>query len=339
MKGRVERALECFSKSIAKWSARCLGEVRVRPDVLTERAALMGLPEPSQISANGSCRLLKAGDRWLAFNLPRPEDLELVPALLCEPETSDPWKQLEASLSGCNANDLLEQARLLGLAVSAIGEARPEEEAHRVFSLQLERQANRWSRAPRVVDMSALWAGPLCGGLLAEAGCEVVKVEAAHRPDTIRLNSPEFFARLNDRKRDLVLDFQSRSDWEHLAGLIKDADVLITSVRRRAIDSLGLEALLRQRSQPLIWIAITGHGLSDPDAERIGFGDDCAAAGGLVAWRENGPSFIGDALADPLTGLYAAAVALRALASRKSGVFDIALSRVAAMVTKLEEAA
>lgn len=223
--------------------------------------------------------------------------------------------------------------------MAAAGEVQSGDDACRFSSSLASQQANRWDRAPRVVDMSALWAGPLCGGLLAEAGCEVVKIEAAHRPDTIRRSSPEFFARLNGHKLDHALDFKEPADREQLAALIEDADVLITSVRRRAIDSLGLAALARQRTRPLIWIAITGHGLSGLGAERIGFGDDCAVAGGLVAWREDGPCFVGDALADPLTGLYAAATALRALALRESGMFDLALSRVAAMVTALEEAA
>ncbi len=50
--------------------------------LLNERAQLMGFKEPSQISANGSCYLLKTKDhQWIALNLSRDSDWALLPAL------------------------------------------------------------------------------------------------------------------------------------------------------------------------------------------------------------------------------------------------------------------
>jgi hypothetical protein len=65
----------------------------------------------------------------------------------------------------------------------------------------------------------------------------------------------------------------------------------------------------------------------------VAFGDDAAAAGGLVAWTATGPVFAGDALADPLTGLAAAAAARgpRVGAGRR-WLVDLALAAVAAWV-------
>jgi crotonobetainyl-CoA:carnitine CoA-transferase CaiB-like acyl-CoA transferase len=63
----------------------------------------------------------------------------------------------------------------------------------------------------------------------------------------------------------------------------------------------------------------------------VAFGDDAAAAGGLVRWTAAGePEFLGDALADPLTGLAAAAGALQALAEGGGVIVDAALARTAA---------
>ena len=73
-------------------------------------------------------------------------------------------------------------------------------------------------------------------------------------------------------------------------------------------------------------MAITAHGFAGPGATRVGFGDDCAAAGGLVRWEDGAPRFLGDALADPLTGLEAA---LAVLAGQR-GLVDMAMARVAA---------
>ena len=76
----------------------------------------------------------------------------------------------------------------------------------------------------------------------------------------------------------------------------------------------------------LAWVTITAHGFTGEGAGRVGFGDDCAVAGGLVRWEAGKPRFLGDALADPLTGLDAAT---RVLAGER-GLIDMAMARVAA---------
>ena len=94
---------------------------------------------------------------------------------------------------------------------------------------------------------------------------------------------------------------------------------------------LGLdEERLFSLNPGLLWIAITAHGWRGEGAMRIGFGDDCAAAGGLVRREGAAPLFLGDALADPLTGLTAATWALEAIAAGRSGLLDVALAQTAA---------
>lgn len=91
---------------------------------------------------------------------------------------------------------------------------------------------------------------------------------------------------------------------------------------------------LAKRNPGLVWIAVTGHGWSGASGERIGFGDDCAAAGGLVRWDERGaPQFMGDALADPLTGLSSAIAGLEALSLGGGYLVDAALAQTAAQTT------
>jgi hypothetical protein len=63
---------------------------------------------------------------------------------------------------------------------------------------------------------------------------------------------------------------------------------------------------------------------------RVAFGDDAAAAGGLVRWTSRGaPRFLGDALADPVTGLMAARGALEGLIAGGGVLVDVALARCA----------
>ncbi|MGZ3403979.1 MAG: CoA transferase [Phenylobacterium sp.] len=188
-------------------------------------------------------------------------------------------------------------------------------------------------RPLRVIDLSSLWAGPLCGALLARAGCDVRKVESAGRPDVARLSTPGFFAELNGGKSELALDFSDPHDLDHLRREIAAADVLITSARPRAFDQLGLSPEAVFVANPgLVWTAVTGYGWEGPLRHRVAFGDDAAAAGGLVRWRQDRPEFMGDALADPLTGLAAAAGTLKALAEGGGVLVDVAMARTAAGV-------
>ena len=79
-------------------------------------------------------------------------------------------------------------------------------------------------------------------------------------------------------------------------------------------------------------MAITGYGQNPPEREWVAFGDDAAAAGGLVVWDDEGPCFCADAVADPLTGLVAATAASIVLATGGRRLIDVALARTAAAV-------
>ena len=63
---------------------------------------------------------------------------------------------------------------------------------------------------------------------------------------------------------------------------------------------------------------------------RVAFGDDAAAAAGLVGWYNDRPNFVGDAIADPATGLLATIAALSAAKCGGSWLLDAALTRSAA---------
>ena len=200
-----------------------------------------------------------------------------------------------------------------------------------------ERGASRSAGALRVIDLSALWAGPLCGAVLAEMGASVTKVESLTRLDPTRTSTPEFFRRLNGRKSELSLDFASAEGRARLSDVFAGADVVITSARPRAFAALGLAPEAVFAANPsLVWVAITGYGWTGAASERVGFGDDTAAAGGLVHRTPAGePRFQGDALSDPVTGLAAALGALQALEDGGGVLVDAAMARCAAAAAAL----
>ena len=102
-----------------------------------------------------------------------------------------------------------------------------------------------------VVDLSALWAGPLCGDLLAAAGATVVKVESPSRPDGARRGPAAFFDLLNWRKQSVALDLQRAEGPRLLHALVQRADVVIEASRPRALAQLGISARrLVERGRP-----------------------------------------------------------------------------------------
>ena len=304
--------------------------VDVRTLGILDRRGLLTLHPPGLISPNRACRMFRCADDWMALNLARDDDRELVGAWLrCDVE-EDPWPAILRIARTRPAAELRADAILLGLPAGRVGEiTAPNPRA----PIPMGKPARRpRGGAPRVVDTSALWAGPMCGAILAEAGCDVTKVESTRRPDPTRTGAPLFFQRLNGRKRDLPLDLGAPEGQGRLREEILAADILITSARPRAFASLGLSPEDVFRANPaLTWVAITGYGWTGDAASRVAFGDDAAAAGGLVRWTKGGaPRFLGDALADPVTGLAAALGALKGLASGGGVLVDISLARSAA---------
>lgn len=185
--------------------------VAVREDVLTERAALLDLGEPGAVSANGSCRMIRARDGWLAVNLPRESDLEALPAWIgCEPD-GDLWRAIAEAAITCGADVLVEDAQRLGLPVARVGVV-PRTSMNAPLIRMAPHHAGARGQPLRALDLSSLWAGPLCGALLAEAGVEVVKIESRGRPDTLAQSSPAFFDRLNGAKVCEALDFADPAD-------------------------------------------------------------------------------------------------------------------------------
>ena len=292
------------------------------PALLGERAAIAGHSRQGDVSCGGACRLLRATDGWIALSLPRDDDRALLPAWLERDVRTD--QDLTEGVAARSSAVLVERAALLGLPCGALGEVREPKlpalllaEGDRVTSLS----------SLTVVDLSSLWAGPLCAQLLAEAGAQVIKVESTRRPDGARLGPADFYDLLHSGTKSVVLDFTSPEGRAALAELIARADVVIEASRPRALEQLGIDA---RAGGARVWLSITGYGREQ--AARVGFGDDAAVAGGLVAWDANGPVFAADAAADPAAGLLAAVAVLDRLRAGGRWLVDVSLAGAAALL-------
>jgi crotonobetainyl-CoA:carnitine CoA-transferase CaiB-like acyl-CoA transferase len=304
------------------------------PALLGERAAIFGASRRGTTSPGGTCRLLRAADRWIAVNLARPDDVSLLPAWLGEGPTDDPWRFAAERVAQRPAAEVVEQARLLGLPAAVAADPRPDAPPWCRVAARGPAATRANKEVPLVIDLSSLWAGPLCAQLLALAGARVVKVESARRPDGARSGPPGFFDLMNAGKASVALDFGSDASRAQLRRLVERADIVVESSRPRALAQLGIDAAALVASVPgVTWVSITGYGRGEPGAGWVAFGDDAGVAAGLaVATGPEGgpPLFCGDAIADPLTGLHAAVSALASWSGGGGHLLDLALCDVAA---------
>lgn len=326
-------------------------------EVLSERAAIAGLRRGAPCSAGRAFRVLRAADGWVGLNLARASDTELIPAWLEEPVVvADPWPAVSALVAERDARALAGRARLLGLPAAAYPSSCVDDEqlaardqlgevSPLVLNGQVRRVVERtgtvepvarrdWTLPPTlVVDLSSLWAGPLCGHILTILGARVVKVESVDRPDGARFGPAAFYDLLHAGQESVAVDLRTSEGRAVLAGLVDVADVVIEGSRPRALRQLGVvaeEVLARARTK--CWASITGYGRTGPWSNAVGFGDDTAVAGGLLAFDPGTgmPAPCGDAIADPLTGVHAALVATACRLGGGTWLADLALREHAA---------
>ena len=305
---------------------------------LSERAGSLLFQPAGRASCGGATRLLRAADGWIAVTLARPDDRRALPAWLgVDPDStfvvtnSDPWVEVARRVGERRSAELVDLATLLGLACAVVGETAP---TAGVILAHLGDAAPSPLAGLRVANLASLWAGPLAADVLARLGADVAFVESTTRPDGARgdadmvrrhahraaLRRCRFPHRHRCRPAELVGGSGRRRD----RGIPTRAPSNSWASRPRTSCRVVLECGCRSRA--------TARGPSE--ANRVGFGDDAAAAGGLVGVAEGGPVFIADAIADPITGLVAASTIVDLIGAGGRWVVDVALARVAAAVAQ-----
>ncbi|EFI62996.1 MULTISPECIES: CaiB/BaiF CoA-transferase family protein [Comamonas] len=180
----------------------------------------------------------------------------------------------------------------------------------------------------KVLDLSRVFAGPLCGMVLADFGAEVVKVEHPGRGDDtrdwgIRIGKTEttYYNSMNRNKRSITLDLQTPEGVKILHELLPQFDVLIHNFKTGGAEKLGLGYEQLKAIKPdLIYCAVAGYDSSGPEAKRPGYDLVIQGEAGLMALNgEAGmpPLKFGVAVVDLVTGMYAAQAVLAALFRRE----------------------
>ena len=167
----------------------------------------------------------------------------------------------------------------------------------------------------KVVDFSAVFAGPICSRFLLDCGAEVIKVETPKVGDLTRGigGITPVFAHFNAGKRSIAVDLKNPSGQELIRELIIDADIVIENFRPGIMSKFGLDyESLRPQKPDLIYCSISGFGQSGPYVGRAAFAPIVHAASGFDSSHTHAqpddefhPPTWDIMVADILTGTYA----------------------------------
>ena len=185
----------------------------------------------------------------------------------------------------------------------------------------------------RVVDISSSYAAPTASMYLGDMGADVIKVEPV-RGDDARFWGPPFlngeaawFLSVNRNKRSICLDIREAAGRDVLFRLLESADVFVENLNPSKLEKHGLDLQsLGERFPHLVICALSGFGLTGPDAALPGYDLIAQARSGMmsVTGDDGVPQRVSTALSDVATGTVAAfAIAAALVRQRTTGVGEI----------------
>lgn len=179
----------------------------------------------------------------------------------------------------------------------------------------------------RVVDLTAMFNGPLATMILGDQGADVVKIEPPGTGDVIRQFGPRraevgaVFQAVNRNKRSVVLDLQTPRGLDLLLRLADRADVFVQNFRPGVVERLGVGPdALRARNPRLIYASISAYGEEGPLASRPAFDSMLQAVSGIAdSQGDDRPTLVRNAICDKVSGLQMAQAITAALFARERG--------------------
>lgn len=211
----------------------------------------------------------------------------------------------------------------------------------------------------RVLALEQQVAAPYCTMMLADQGAEIIKIERPGVGDSAREMAPilkgddgnmvsGYFARFNRNKKSVTLDFTNPEGLAILKEMIASSDIIVENNRPGTMEKVGLTwDVIHEINPKIVYVAISGFGrlpqYPSPFADRPAYDIIAQAMGGLMhlAGQKDGPpTWLGVAIGDVGTGVYASYAALLGyIKSQKSGVGSfIDISMYDCMVALAERA-
>ncbi|MBI2728158.1 MAG: CoA transferase [Polaromonas sp.] len=193
----------------------------------------------------------------------------------------------------------------------------------------------------RVLDLSRVLAGPWATQALADMGAEIIKIEQPGSGDDTRRMGPPFirdkdsgrdtdaayFLACNRGKQSVAIDIATPQGQQLVRALAAKCDVLVENFKVGGLKKYGLDyESLKAELPGLVYCSITGFGQTGPYRKRAGYDFLIQGMGGLMSVTGErdgqpggGPQKAGVALADIMSGMYAALAIVSALRHRDSG--------------------
>ncbi len=190
----------------------------------------------------------------------------------------------------------------------------------------------------RAVELGSTVAGPFCARLLADFGCDVIKIEQAEGDAVRSLGHRHkgrslYNASIQRGKRIVSLDLRTDKGRDLARQLCERADIVVENFRPGTLEGWGLGYETLSKNNPgLVMVRISGFGQDGPYSRRGGYGVVCEAVSGLreiTGEPDRPPPRAATPLTDYIAGLYAAFGAVMAILQRhatgRGQVVDTAL--------------
>ncbi len=186
----------------------------------------------------------------------------------------------------------------------------------------------------KIIDMSRVLAGPWAGQLLADYGADVIKIERPDTGDDTRHWGPPwlqdadgestkeagYFQATNRNKRSVTVNLAHSKGQQLIRQLVTKSDILLENYKVGSLKRYGLDKdALCDLNPRLIYCSVSAYGQSGSKSREAGYDAIMQAAGGLmsITGDVDKPAKVGVAIADIMTGMYAASAVLAALAARE----------------------
>jgi crotonobetainyl-CoA:carnitine CoA-transferase CaiB-like acyl-CoA transferase len=182
----------------------------------------------------------------------------------------------------------------------------------------------------RALDLTRVLAGPTCARSLAEHGADVLKITAAHLPDSGLTELDTGIGKLSAR-----LDLRTPAGVDTLRALAREADVFSQSYRPGALAARGFSPQVLAELRPgIVCVSLNAWGGTGPWRDRRGFDSIVQSVSGmaLASGDDGKPQLLPVSAIDYVSGYLMAFGAMVALGRRAreggSWMVRVALARV-----------
>ena len=180
----------------------------------------------------------------------------------------------------------------------------------------------------KILDLSRILAGPFATQILADMGAEVWKIESAWGDDTRSWGPPfvgeesAYYLSANRGKKSIIINLRDKRGQNIIRDLAIKADILVENFKVGNLEKYGLDYHSLSKINPrLIYASVTGFGQTGPRAPEPGYDAALQGMTGIMSVTGNpdgGPTKVGTAWIDILTGLTSTIGILSALHERSS---------------------